>query len=91
MTVLKSRDTAVLPSDAPYHIEPTDTDQEEYASVSTIELTAMPTLSKIRKRLANGTVGSAEARRELSVRIPGLADDLKAAKAQIDRRRNQPR
>jgi hypothetical protein len=82
MTVLKSRDTvADVPADAPYRVD----------SVSTLPLTVMPELGKIRKRLANGTVTSAEARRELSVRIPGLSEDLRAAKSQIDRQREQPR
>lgn len=91
MTMLKTRDTGTLPEDAPYRVEPAHTTSDDVESVSSVELTAMPELADLRRHLADGTVTPAEARRQMSARIPGLADDLKAAKRDLDRRRNQLR
>jgi hypothetical protein len=54
-------------------------------------LSVMPELAEIRDRLVAGTITPAQARAEVERRIPGFAEQIDTAKAQLDAMGDQDR
>ena len=74
-----------------YNLSSSDTTDVDIDTFTTTTVDVRADLTELRVRLADGKITAAEARRELSRRIPRLSQDLAAAKAEIDRQRNQSR
>lgn len=90
MTInLRSADTAEA-QDADYEVESIDTVGVDVTTASTT-VDVHPELAMIRNRLAHGSISTTEIREALVAADPELLGNLRAAKADADRRRAQRR